>query len=82
METSSSFFTGELKFPQGSATGNWGSNGGPIRGTVADDVVRINDDRGIVDGEFTVTGDEMTGSIGIGVARPVTLRRIDPSSSR
>ena len=58
-----------------------GPIGGPISGTVAGDVFRFKSTRGIVAGELTVHGDEMSGTVQIGVTRPLTLRRVDPSSS-
>src|SRR5262245_6685267 len=59
-----------------------GPVGGPISGTVAGDVFRFKSTRGIVAGELTVHGDEMSGTLQIGGSRPITLRRVDPSSSR
>ena len=53
---------------------------GPIDGTVAGDVFRFKGSRGIVEGEFTVSGDEMTGLVSMYGGRPLTLRRVDPSS--
>jgi hypothetical protein len=52
----------------------------PIDGTVAGDVFRFKQQSGI-EGELTVSGDEMTGHAwtfeGL---RPISLRRVDPSS--
>jgi hypothetical protein len=60
---------------------------GPISGTVAGDVFRFRSTRGDVEGELTVSGDEMTGTMsrgggghGQGGARPISLRRVDSSS--
>jgi hypothetical protein len=53
-----------------------------IQGTVTGDVFRLANDRGSVEGELTVSGDEMTGQMSwpiLGNA-PVLLRRVDPSS--
>jgi hypothetical protein len=55
---------------------------GDIEGTLAGDVFRFRNARGSVEGEMTVSGDEMSGRIttsGFG-ARPFSLRRVDPSS--
>jgi hypothetical protein len=57
-----------------------GPVGGPISGTVAGDVFRFESARGIITGELTVHGDEMSGTVQTGGARQLTLRRIDPSS--
>ena len=59
-----------------------GPVGGPISGTVAGDLFRFNSTRGVAAGELTVNGDEMSGTVQIGGSRPLTLRRVDPSSSR
>jgi hypothetical protein len=60
---------------------------GPIDGTVAGDVFRFRSPRGDVEGELTVSGDEMTGMLsraGAGIAGAgslrISLRRVDPSS--
>jgi hypothetical protein len=60
---------------------------GPITGTVAGDVFRFATARGDVIGELTVSGEEMSGTMsragggaGQGGARPISLRRVDPSS--
>jgi hypothetical protein len=50
---------------------------GPIGGTVSGDVFRYRQLRGPLDFELTVSGDEMTGLVS---GRPVSLRRVDPSS--
>jgi hypothetical protein len=59
------------------------SMAGPIEGTVAGDVLRFKNARGDVEGELTVSGDEMSGTIsraGYGGTRRISLRRVDPSS--
>jgi hypothetical protein len=58
-----------------------GTDVGPIEGTVAGDVFRFRDLRGCIEGELTVSGDEMNGrtSSSFGI-RPFSLRRVDPSS--
>jgi hypothetical protein len=55
---------------------------GPIEGTVAGDVFRFRGTRGEVEGELTVSGDEMTGvgMMSFWGQRRLSLRRTDPSS--
>ena len=54
----------------------------PIDGTVAGDVFRFRLQQSTVEGELTVSGDEMIGQVWItlGGLRPISLRRVDPSS--
>ena len=52
---------------------------GPIEGTVAGDVFRFRTTRG-VEGELTVSGDEMNGRVSLLGSQPLSLRRVDPSS--
>ena len=53
----------------------------PIDGTLAGDVFRFRQQQGNAEGELTVSGDEMTGQVLIGVGpRALSLRRVDPSS--
>ena len=59
---------------------------GPIDGTVAGDVFRFRSARGDVEGQLTVSGDEMIGQMsraggggGAGGAFSVVLRRVDSS---
>jgi hypothetical protein len=55
---------------------------GPIEGTVTGDVFRFKNMRGTVEGELTVSVDEMKGVLSTEVGRrPVPLQRADPSSS-
>jgi hypothetical protein len=52
-----------------------------IEGTVAGDVFHFRDSRGNLEGELTVSGDEMNGRMSFfGSSLPVSLRRDDPSS--
>jgi len=62
------------------ASGAASSLDGPISGTVAGDVFRFSSTRGIAEGELTVNGDEMSGTVSIGGTRQLALRRVDPSS--
>jgi len=53
----------------------------PIDGTVTGDVFRFRQRNGNVQGELTVSGDEMIGQGWFGGnSRPLSLRRVDPSS--
>ena len=51
-----------------------------LDGTVAGDVFRFKLRPGSVEGELTVSGDEMTGEVWMGTFRRLSLRRVDPSS--
>src|SRR5215471_14875753 len=64
------------------ASGAAASLDGPISGTVAGDVFRFKSTRGIAEGELTVSGDEMSGIVSTFGSRPLTLRRVEASSSR
>jgi hypothetical protein len=55
---------------------------GPIERSVSGDALRFSSTRGTVTGELTVNGDEMTGTWSTLTTNPITLRRVDPSSSR
>ena len=63
------------------ASGAASSLDGPISGTVAGDVFRFKSTRGIAEGELTVNGDEMSGTVSIFGTRPLSLRRVNSSSS-
>ena len=52
----------------------------PINGTVAGDVFRFRQRDSNVEGELTVSGDEMTGQIWFAGYRRLVLRCVDPSS--
>ena len=53
----------------------------PIEGTVAGDMFRFRDARGSMEGELTVSGDEMTGKAATAMgSRPISLRRVNSSS--
>jgi hypothetical protein len=62
------------------------ADAGPIDGMVAGDVFRFKDKRGGVEGELTVSGDEMIGLMsggagrGVGGSRSISLKRVDSSS--
>jgi hypothetical protein len=53
---------------------------GPVDGTVAGDVFRFRNTRGNAEGELTVNGEEMSGTVSMFGTRPLTLRRVAPSS--
>jgi hypothetical protein len=54
---------------------------GPIEGTVTGDVFRFKNMRGNLEGELTVSVDEMKGVLSTEAGRrPVSLQRVDPSS--
>jgi hypothetical protein len=58
-----------------------GTPPGLIDGTVAGDVFRFRDSRGSFGGELTVSGDEMNGTVSFATQPPLSLRRVDRSSS-
>jgi hypothetical protein len=60
--------------------GGQGAYTRPIDGTVAGDVFRFRDSRGIVEGQLTVSGDEMNGRVSLVIGASLSLRRVDPSS--
>ena len=47
----------------------------PVTGTVSGDVFRFRDARGRVEGQLTVSGDDMNGIVSMAGQRPVILRR-------
>ena len=51
-----------------------------LDGIVAGDVFRFKLRSGSVEGELTVSGDEMSGEVWMGTYRKLSLRRVDPSS--
>ena len=54
---------------------------GLIDGNVAGDVLSFKDSRGHLEGEMTVSGNELDGRVSFfGSSRPIILRRIDSSS--
>ena len=72
---------GVMRFPTGtSAIGYSGARPGPIEGTVAGDVFRFRQLNGDVQGEVTVSGEEMNGQATLIGNRSISLRRVDPSS--
>ena len=77
LEQQGSTVKGPIRFSGGANL--TGLTGGPINGTVAGDVFRFKDARGNLDGEVTVSGDEMNGRVSTTLGnRPFSLRRIDP----
>jgi hypothetical protein len=67
--------TGFLRSGTSQGTSQTGTLSGPINGTVAGDVFRFRNPRGTVEGQLTVSGDEMTGLLSLTGTRPITLRR-------
>ena len=82
LEQQGSTVKGSLKFTTGSGWQSGGALSGPIKGSVAGDLFRFSAARGSLDGELTVSGDEMNGRISSAQwgTHPFSLRRIDPSS--
>ena len=84
LEQQGSTVQGVMRFPAGGTSPSvaYGSriSPGPITGTVAGDVFRFRLTNGNLDGELTVSGDEMTGQVSWQGSRPVSLRRVDSSS--
>jgi hypothetical protein len=63
------------------ATSGTAAVSGPIEGTVTGDVFRFKNMRGTVEGELTVSVDEMQGVISTEAGRrSIALQRVDPSS--
>jgi hypothetical protein len=56
------------------------STSGPIRGTLAGDVFTFKQTNGPLSGEFTVSGDEMTGRVWTGSTVLITLQRVGPAT--
>ena len=54
--------------------------GEPLEDTVAGDVFRFRETRGGLEGELKVSGDEMNGMVSMFGQRPLSLRRVDPTS--
>jgi hypothetical protein len=84
LEQQGSTVKGFMRLPAGgsSQSVSYGSriNPGPLTGTVAGDVFRFRLTNGSVEGELTVSGDEMNGQVSWSGSRTITLRRVDPSS--
>jgi hypothetical protein len=81
LEQRGSTIKGFIRFTAGSAAAGQGDRPGPIEGTVAGDVFRFRQMNGSLEGELTVSGDEMNGRASLGSnSRPLSLRRVDASS--
>jgi hypothetical protein len=81
LEQQGSTVKGVMRFTTGtSQMGQQGAQSGPIEGTVAGDMFRFRQATGNLEGEMTVSGDEMNGRASLGSSRPFSLRRVDPSS--
>jgi len=53
---------------------------GPIDGALGGDVFSFRLTNGTMEGDMTVSGDEMTGYVTIGSPVPISLRRLDSSA--
>jgi hypothetical protein len=80
LEQQGSTVKGSIRLNLISAGAGYGTVPRLIDGTVAGDVFRFKDRNGRVEGELTVNGDEMIGQVWISGPRPISLRRVDPSS--
>lgn len=81
LEQQGSRVKGSMRFTTGtSAVGFTGARPGPIEGTVAGDVFYFRQTNGDLEGELTVSGDEMNGRASLMGSRPLSLRRIDSSA--
>jgi hypothetical protein len=76
LEQKGSTVTGGMRVTPG-----FGTTPSPIDGSVAGDVFRFRDSRGNLEGELTVSGDEMDGRTSFfGSSSRMSLRRADSSS--
>jgi hypothetical protein len=84
LEQQGSTVKGIMRFPAGGTSPGVSYQSriapGPVDGTVAGDLFRFRVTNGSVEGELTVSGDEMDGQVSWSGRRPVTLRRVDSSS--
>ena len=82
LEQQGSTVKGLMRLTAGSSQmASQGPKSGPIEGTVAGDVFRFSQTSGSVEGEMTISGDEMNGRASFGsTSRPFSLRRLDSSS--
>src|SRR5262249_10322225 len=84
LEQQGSTVKGSMRFPAGGSS-EWVTTSsriipGPLDGTVAGDMFRFRLTNGSLAGELTVSGDEMNGQVSWSGGRPISLRRVDPSS--
>ena len=82
LEQQGSTVKGSMSLVGGGHNAPFAVSSRPIDGTVAGDVFRFRQRYGDAAGDLTVSGDEMTGQMSLGgdVLRPISLRRVDPSS--
>jgi hypothetical protein len=84
LEQQGSTVKGTMRFPAGGTSAGVSYQSriapGPVDGTVAGDVFRFRVTNGSVEGELKVSGDEMDGQVSWMGSRPISLRRVDPSS--
>ena len=82
LEQKGSTVKGFMRLTAGTSQNPYGLRPGPIEGTVAGDVFRFRQMNSSGEGEMTVSGDEMEGRASLSSgSRPLSLRRVDPSSS-
>jgi hypothetical protein len=83
LEQTGSRVTGSMRYNTTTGTtasSNAGARPGPIAGTVTGDVFRFRQTDGGVEGELTVSGDEMIGLVSFVGNRTFSMRRIDSTS--
>ena len=84
LEQQGSTVKGFMRLPAGGSSLNYSSaarvSPGPLDGTVAGDVFRFKLTNSSLEGELTVSGDEMTGQVSWVGGSQISLRRVDPSS--
>jgi len=79
LEQQGSTVKGFMRFTSETLAHQLGAKSGPIDGTVAGDVFRFRQTNGRLEGELTVSGDEMNGRATAFINRPFSLRRADSS---
>ena len=80
LEQQGSTVKGFMRVTSETGGGQAGAKSGPIDGTVAGDVFRFRQTNGRMEGELTVSGDEMNGRATLFSSQPFSLQRVDPSS--
>ena len=84
LEQEGSKVKGSIRMQGGGAGRVGGSRGedrGPVEGAVAGDVFTFKESNGPLEGELTVSGDEMTGRVSTTFgSRPISLRRVQSPS--
>jgi hypothetical protein len=79
LEQKGSIVKGLVKSP---GAGGAGFPQGVIDGSISGDVFKFRNSRGNLEGEMTVSGEEMDGRVSLsGSSRSISLRRVDSTSS-